>query len=41
MKKSTNNKAIRDFQSFQIEKEQLPMIKGGSDIVIIEEVMDI
>ncbi len=41
MKKSTNNKSIRAFQNFQIQQEQLQKIKGGSDSVIIEEVMDV
>ena len=41
MKKSTNNNAIRNFQNVQLAKQEMKSVKGGSDVVIIEEVMDL
>ena len=36
-----NDNAIRNFQNFQISKEQLNSVKGGEDGIIIEEVANI
>lgn len=37
IKDSTNNKAIANFQKVVLEKKALKEVKGGKDIIIVEE----